>query len=90
MQSNESSRPNCKNTVLSSSFTKQVVQSECVIAGVKRSTTATFEALGPDSVKFTIVSNPSDASKSDSPAASASLNISGTSKWLGPVCTDQK
>ena len=81
---------NCKNTVLSSSSTKQIIQSECVIAGVKRLTTATFEALGQDSVKFTIVSNPTDASKADSPAAAASLNISGTSKWLGPVCADTK
>jgi len=91
MQSGQASgTANCKNTVLSSSSAKQVIQSECVIGGVKRLTTATFEALGQDSVKFTIVSNPSDASKGDSPAATASLNISGTSKWLGPVCTDAK
>jgi hypothetical protein len=92
MQSGQASSgaANCKNTVVSSSSTKQVIQSECVIGGAKRLTTATFEALGQDSVKFTIVSNPSDGAKADSPAAAMSLNISGTSKWLGPVCTDSK
>jgi hypothetical protein len=92
IQTDDSSRPNCKNTVLSSSAAKQVIRTECQIAGALRITTTTFEATGPDSMKFTIVSNPADASKSadSNPAAAAAVNISGTSKWLGPVCTDAK
>ena len=92
MQTDENSRPNCKSTVLSSSLTKQVVRSECEIAGAKRVSTATFEAIGPESVKFTIVSDPADSPRpgAASPAASMSLTISGTSKWLGPVCADAK
>lgn len=78
-------QPNCKTNVLSSSSSKQVIQVDCDRGGQKQSGTMTIEALSPESMKFTVV-----ASGGDGKAAGMSMNISGTSKWLGPVCSDAK
>ena len=78
-------QPNCKTNVLSSSSSKQVIQVDCDRNGQKQSGTMTIEALSPESMKFTVV-----ASGGDGKAANMSMNINGTSKWLGPVCTDAK
>jgi hypothetical protein len=46
----------------------------------------TIEALSSESIKFNVVGGATDASK----GMNMSMNISGTSKWLGPVCSDAK
>ncbi len=76
---------NCKTNVLSSSSSKQVIQVDCDHGGKKQSGTMTIEALSPESMKFAVV-----ASGGDGKATNMNMNISGTSKWLGPVCSDAK
>lgn len=77
--------PSCKTNVVSSSSRKQVIQVDCDRNGRKQTGTMTIEALGPESMKFTVV-----ASGGEGKAANMSMSISGTSKWLGPVCSDAK
>ena len=76
----------CKTTLTSSSSSKQVIQMDCDRNGNKQSGTMTIEALSSESIKFTVVGGASDASK----GMNMSMNISGTSKWLSPVCADAK
>lgn len=75
-------RQNCKTTVLSSSATKQELRMECDIQGTKTTANATFEATGPDSVKFNV------QAASGEKGSTFNMNVNGTSKWLGPTCTE--
>ena len=77
---------NCKNTLVSSSSTKQVIQVDCERNGAKQTGTMTVEALSSESVKFTLAAAAADNSK----GMNMSMNMSGTSKWLGPTCSDAK
>jgi len=74
----------CKTTLVSSSRTKQELQMACDRNGNKQTGTMTIEALSPESIKFTVVAGATDNGKT------MNMNITGTSKWLGPVCTDSK
>jgi hypothetical protein len=73
----------CKNVVVTSTGAKQVMRQECDRGGRKTVGTVTIEAVSSESVKFSIVSEGGDDKTNG-------MNIQGTSKWLGPVCTDNK
>lgn len=77
---------NCKTTLVSSSSTKQVIQMDCDRNGAKQTGTMTVEALSPESVKFTVVGAAAEGSK----GMNMNVNISGTSKWIGPTCSEAK
>ena len=77
---------NCKTTLLASSPAKQEIRVECDRNGAKQSGTMTIEAVNAESVKFSVVSATSDAGK----GVNMSMNMTGTSKWLGPVCVESK
>ena len=73
----------CKNVVVTSTGSKQVMRQECDRDGKKTVATVTIEAVSSESIKFSIVGDGADAKTSG-------MNIQGTSKWLGPVCADNK
>jgi hypothetical protein len=73
----------CKNVVVTSTGAKQVMRQECDRDGKKAVATVTIEAVSSESIKFSIVGDGGDDKNSG-------MNIQGTSKWLGPVCTDNK
>ncbi len=74
----------CKTTLVSSSSTKQEIHMECDRNGSKQTGTVTIEALNSESIKFTIQAGAGTNGKN------MTMNITGTSKWLGPACEDSK
>jgi hypothetical protein len=74
----------CKTTLVSSSRTKQEIQMDCDRNGNKQTGTITIEALNSESIKFAIQAAAENNGKN------MDMTITGTSKWLGPVCTDSK
>ena len=75
----------CKTTLVSSSSTKQEMHMECERNGNKQTGTITIEALNSESIKFTI-----QASGSGDNGKNMNMTVTGTSKWLGPECSDTK
>lgn len=74
----------CKTNLVNSSRTRQEIQMECDRNGSKQTGTVTIEALNSESIKFTIHAAGENSGKS------INMNITGTSKWLGPTCSDSK
>jgi hypothetical protein len=74
----------CKSTLVSSSRSKQEIHLDCDRNGNKQTGTMIIEALSSESIKFNIQAAATDNGRS------MSMNIAGTSKWLGPACTDSK
>lgn len=74
----------CKTTLVSSSRTKQEIHMDCDRNGNKQTGAITIEALNSESIKFTI------HAAADNNGKSMNMNITGTSKWLGPTCSDSK
>jgi hypothetical protein len=74
----------CKTTLVSSSSNKQEIRMDCDRNGNKQTGTMTIEALNSESIKFTI------HAAADTNGKSMNMNITGTSKWLGPTCSDSK
>ncbi len=74
----------CKTTLVSSSSTKQEIHMECDRNGNKQTGTMTIEALNSESIKFTIQAG------ADNNGKNMNMTITGTSKWLGPACSDSK
>jgi hypothetical protein len=81
---NRSKDQSCKVTIVSSSHTKQELKMDCDENGGKQTGTMVVEALSPESTKF----NVQLASNQDGRAMN--MTVSGTSKWLGAACTDNK
>jgi len=81
---NPANMQGCKSTFVTSSPAKQVIQMDCDRNGEKQSSTITVEALSPESYKFSMVST------GTANGAPVNMNINGTAKWLGPMCTDTK
>jgi hypothetical protein len=70
---------------VSSSRTKQEIRLDCDRNGNKQTGTMIIEALSSESIKFTVqAAAPTDNGKN------MSMNMTGTSKWLGATCTDSK
>jgi hypothetical protein len=76
--------PSCKRTLVSSSRTRQEIHLDCELGGAKQTGTVVVEAVNPESMKFSVQVN----SAGNGPQFN--LNTNGTSKWLGPVCTETK
>ncbi len=74
----------CKTTVVSSSRSKQELKMDCESDGSKQTGTVVVEALSADSTKFSFQMT------SNQNGHAMNMTINGTSKWLGPTCTDTK
>jgi hypothetical protein len=74
---------NCTNTIVSSTSSKLVLKQVCDRNGLKTNATVTVEAVNSENMKFSIVADAVGADGKGGPA-----NIQGTSRWLGPVCTE--
>jgi hypothetical protein len=73
---------NCANTIVTSTTSKLVMKQDCDRSGLKTTATVTIEAVNSETLKFNIVGEGAGDSKQ------GAANIQGTSKWLGPVCTE--
>ncbi len=76
----------CKSNVISTSLMKQVIEVACDHNGVKTVSTMTVEATSSDAIKFNMVSKSTGGEQN----VNMSMNMSGTSKYLGPVCAETK
>jgi|SRR5580698_7897679 hypothetical protein len=74
----------CRTTLVSSSRSKQEIHLDCDRNGNKQTGTMIIEALNPETIKFSIQAAANDNGKN------MSMNVAGTSKWLGAACTDAK
>jgi Protein of unknown function (DUF3617) len=75
--------PSCKTTLVTSTPAKQEVRFDCDIAGGKQTGTGVVEAVSSESMKFSVVYQGSGN------GASFNGNSGGTSKWIGPACTEK-
>jgi hypothetical protein len=74
----------CKTTIVNSSRARQEIQMECDRNGNKETGTIVIEALNSESIKFSI------QAAADNNGKNMNMTITGTSKWLGPACSDSK
>ena len=74
----------CKTNLVSSSRSKQEIHLDCDRNGNKQTGTMIIEALSSESIKFNIQATATHV------RTVVSMNITGTSKWLGSDCTDSK
>ena len=74
----------CKTTIISSSRSKVEVKIDCAQPPIQGNGSITVEALSAESVKITTHMATGDGTRR------MNMNMSGTSKWLGPVCTEAK
>jgi len=74
---------NCTNTIVTSTSSKLVMKQVCDRNGLKSNATVTVEAVNSENIKFNIV-----AGGVGPEGRGGAANIQGTSKWLGPVCTE--
>jgi hypothetical protein len=72
----------CKQTVLTSSSTKQEVHMECEMGGGKQVGTLKLEALDSSTVKGSMQMVASNG------ARTMNVNSTFSAKWLGPACTE--
>jgi len=73
----------CKQTIVSSSATKQEIHMECDMgAGGKQVGTLKFEAVDSSTVKGSMQMTASNG------ARTMNANSTFSAKWLGPVCTE--
>ena len=74
----------CKTTIVSSSRAKAEMKIGCAQPPMKGNGNITVEALSSESVRITSQITASDGTHT------MNMNMSGTSKWVGPVCTESK
>jgi hypothetical protein len=74
----------CKVNVSNSSHSKFEAKVMCDSPDMKTNGTIVAEALTPESMKFTVVSN------GTSNGQPMNMTINGTGKWLTAACTDSK
>jgi hypothetical protein len=72
----------CKQSIVSSSATKQEIHMECDMGGGKQVGTLKFEAVDSSSVKGTMQMTATNGGRT--------MNVNSTisAKWLGPACTE--
>lgn len=72
----------CKQTIVSSSSSKQEVHMECEIGGGKQVGTLKLETIDSSNVKGTMQMTASNG------ARTMNVNSTFSAKWLGPACTE--
>jgi Protein of unknown function (DUF3617) len=72
----------CKQTILTSSSTKQEVHMDCEMGGGKQTGTLKLEALDSSTVKGSMQMVASNG------ARTMNVNSTFSAKWLGPACTE--
>ena len=77
-------RKSCKQTIVTSSATRQEIHMDCEIGGGKQSGTLKVEAVDSGNVKGSMQMVASNGGRS------MNVNSSFSAKWLGPVCTESK
>ena len=80
----DESQESCKKTVISSSRNKQEFHSECATEFGKSSSDMRFEAPNSESIKGTAQMTMTTGS------GTSTINVTFSSKWIGPVCGDVK
>lgn len=72
----------CKQTILTSSATRQEVHMECEMGGGKQVGTLKLEALDSSTVKGSMQMTASNGGRT------MNINSTFSAKWLGPTCTE--
>ena len=72
----------CKQTIVTSSATKQEIHMDCEIGGGKQVGTLKFEAVDSSTVKGSMQMAASNGGRT------MNVNSTFSSKWLGPACTE--
>jgi hypothetical protein len=72
----------CKQTILTSSATKQEIHIECNMGGGKQVGTLKFEAVDSSTVKGSMQMTDSNGGRT------MNVNSTFSAKWLGPACTE--
>ena len=72
----------CKQTIVTSSRTKQEIRMECENAGAKQSGTFRVEATDSSNAKGSMQMSVSNGRRT------MNMNYNFSAKWLGPVCTE--
>ena len=72
----------CKQTIVTSSATKQEIHMECEMGGGKQVGTLKFEAVDSSTVKGSMQMTASNGGRS------MNVNSTFSAKWLGPACTE--
>ena len=75
----------CKPTIVSSSSTKEEIRVDCAEPNQpKTSGTIKVEAVSSELIKISMQMTSSDGNRT------MNFSMNGTSKWLGPACTNNK
>jgi hypothetical protein len=74
----------CQRTIMTSSGSKQEIRVECAKATMKSSGTVRVEAVDSENVKGATQMTMTDGTRT------MTIKSTFTSKWIGPVCTDEK
>lgn len=72
----------CKQSIVTSSATKQEIHMECEMGGGKQVGTLTFEAVDSSTVKGSMQMTASNGGRT------MNMNSTFSAKWLGPACTE--
>jgi len=72
----------CKQTIVSSSATKQEIHMECDMGGGKQTGNVKFEAVDSGTVKGTMQMTATNGGRT------MSVNTTILAKWLGPACSE--
>jgi hypothetical protein len=72
----------CKQTIVTSSATKQEIHMECDMGGGKQVGTLKFEAVDSSTVKGSMQMTASNGGRT------MNINSTFSAKWLGPACTE--
>jgi len=74
-------RASCKNTIVTSSSSKQEIKIDCDEKGMKATGTVKVEASNSENVKITSQINAGDGSHN------MNMNMTMLAKWVGPSCS---
>ena len=72
----------CKQTIVTSSSTKQEIHMECEMGGGKQGGTLKLEAVDSSTVKGSMQMTASNGGRT------MNVNSTFSAKWLGPACTE--
>jgi len=75
-------RKSCKQTIVTSSSTRQEIHMDCEMGGGKQSGTFKLEAVDSGNVKGTMEMTASNGGRT------MNMNSAFSAKWLGPVCSE--
>lgn len=81
---NDEERKSCKQTIVTSSPTKQEIHMDCEIGGGKQSGTLKLEAVDSGNVKGTMEMTASNGGRT------MNMNSAFSAKWVGPACSESK